>query len=228
MRRCLTAGLLGLTLALAFVGFGGVSSAAYPAQVVTSTFVFGSSASTSLGQMQLVFNGPFTVVSTTGTNLQCEFWTFNFTAATGQYLSGNFTSDNPVSFYVIQAASYRTWQQVGSCGNAGDAIASQLLVTSYSFNVAIPSTGPWLIVFVNASNAKNAGGFLTAILSTEGYTVTQVMMTTMTTNLAYSGASANGQITTIPGFPIASIIIGILIGLVAITLLRRRKSKERT
>lgn len=215
-----------LLLAAFFVslGEGHDPLAAHSDQVVTSTVTVGSSVSTSLSLSEQVFNGPFTVLSTTGTNLPCEFWTFNFTANTGQYVSGNFSSDNPVSFFVVQAASYRGWLRAGTCGNVGDAIASQLITTSYSFNAAIPTSGMWTIVLVNSSNAKNADGSLAAYLSSGSYTVTQPLMATVTTTItsASATASGSGQSTTIDGFPFASIVVGIVVGLVVIAILRRR------
>ena len=206
------------------LGEGHVLLAANSDQVITSTVTTGSGFSTSLSLSQQIFNGPFTVLSTTGTNLPCEFWTINFTANTGQYLSGNFSSDNPVSFFVVQPASYQSWLKGGTCGNEADAIASQLITTSYSFNAAIPTSGAWTIVLVNSSSAKNADGFLAAYLSSGSYTVTQPLMGTVTTTItsASATASGSGQSTTIDGFPFASILVGVIIGLVIIVVLRRR------
>ena len=200
------------------------SFAAYSDQVVTSTVTVGSIVSTSLSLPQRIFNGPFTVLSTTGTNLRCEFWTFTFTADAGQYVSGNFTSDNPVGFFVVQATSYHNWLEGGTCGNVGDAIASQLITTSYSFNAAIPTSGMWTIVLVNSSTAKNADGFLAAYLSSGSYTITQPLMGTMTSTITSPTATASGagQSRTIEGFPFASIVVGVMFGLVAIVVLRRR------
>jgi hypothetical protein len=163
------------------------------------------------------------VLSTTGTNLPCEFWTFNFTATTGQYVSGSFSSDNPVSFFIVPQASYQSWVKAGTCGNAGDAIASQLISTSYNFTrIAIPSSGTWTIVIVNASNAKNADGYVTAYLSTAGYTATQTLIGTVTTTISTPVTSQPTSATGVPGFPIASIILGLMAGFVAIIVLRRR------
>jgi hypothetical protein len=151
----------------------------------------------------------------------------NFTAAVGQYVSGNFTSDNPVSFYIVQVARYQSWLKAGTCGNPGDAIASQPITTEFSFNPAIPSSGTWTIVLVNSSNAKNADGSLTAYLSSGSYTVTQPLMSTLTTTVV---SSAVVQPTTVGGFSPASIVfvvmidlvVGIVGGLITIFILRRR------
>jgi hypothetical protein len=216
--------LLFLTAFFMSLGEERVSLAAHSDQVVTRTVTVGSSVSTLLSLPQQIFNGPFTVLSTTGTNLPCEFWAFNFTADTGQYVSGNFSSDNPISFFVVQTASYQRWLKADTCGNVGDAIVSQLIGTSYSFNAAIPTSGMWTIVFVNSSNAKNADGSLAAYLSLGSYTVTQPLMGTITATITSSSAtvSSSSESTTIDGFPIASIVVGILVGLVAIVILRRR------
>jgi hypothetical protein len=192
-------------------------------QVVTVTL--GTSLSTYISQQEPVFNGPFNVLSTTGTNLPCEFWTVNFTATTGQSLSGNFTSDNPVSFFVVPQATYQSWVKAGTCGSAAESIASQLIATSYRVNgVAIPSGGTWTIVIVNSSSEKNAEGYLSAYLSTNGFTVaqpfTQPISGTITATI--TSTTILNQPTTIPGFPSASIILGILTGLVVTLIMKRR------
>jgi hypothetical protein len=205
---------------------GHISLAARSDQVVTSTVTVGSSTLTSLS-VQQIFNSPFTVLSTTETKLPCEYWTFNFTANTGQYVSGNFTSDNPVSFFLVQVAKYQSWLKAGTCGNAGDAIASQLIATSYGFNAAIPTSGTWTIVLVNSSNAKNADGSLVVYLSSGNYTVTQPLISSMITTISSAGTAgpSSSQSTNIDGFPLASIIAGIMIGLIAIVGVRRRNRR---
>jgi hypothetical protein len=152
----------------------------------------GSSYSTSLVSPQTIYNGPFTVLSTTGTNLPCEFWTANFNASTGQYVSGGFSSNIVLSFFVVPQASYQNWVKAGTCGNAADAIASEQLTTGYSFSpTAIPSSGTWTIVLVNTSNTNNADGTVNAYLSAGGYTVTQPFAGTITSTIT---AFTAGQI----------------------------------
>ena len=193
-----------------------------PGQVFTSTITTGSMVSTAISQAQIL-NRPFTVLSTTGTNLPCEYWAFNFTATVGQYLSGGFSSDNAVSFFVVQQATYQKWVASGVCGNAGDAIASQLFGTGYNFTaLAIPTSGTWTVVIVNSSNARNADGFVTLSLSATVYPVTQPLLRTITTTVTSTSVSASGQSTNIDGFPFASIILGFAVGLVAVVLLKRR------
>ena len=214
--------LLSLAALLSAVGENNVASASHLDQVSTITVLTSISTLPTLGQ---VFNGPFTVLATTGTKLPCELWALNFNATTGQYLTGSINSDIPVSFFVVQQTSYQNWVKAGTCGNLGDAIAGQLLTTTYSINsVAIPNTGTWTIVIVNTSNARNADGYLLAYLSPEPYPVTQpltgtIIMTTMTTTLTTSTALSAQPV---PGFPLYSIVLGIIAGLIAVVMLRRR------
>jgi len=196
-------------------------------QVFTSTTTLGVTVSTSISQSQQLFNGGFTVPATTGTNLACELWALNFTAATGEYVYGNFTTYNPVGFFVVQQPTYQSWVNAGTCGNAAESISTQLITTSYHFNATIPSSGVWAIVFVNSSNAKNADGELLANIApvTGAATFTQpVVLTTTITSLTISSPTATGQAPSIAGFPLFSIILGAALGLIGTLFMRRRKT----
>jgi hypothetical protein len=206
-----------LSLVVLFSTVGGhFASASRPSQVTTSTIE-------SLAPLQQLFNGPFTVLSTTGTNMLCEFWSLNFTATVGQYLTGSFNSDIPVSFYVVRTMAYQDWLRAGTCGSMTDAIAGSLLTTSYGFTpVAIPDSGAWTIVIVNSSNARNADGYLAVYLSSVPLTVTQPLTGTITMTYTSTTASVvSGQ--PVPGFPVSSILLGIMAGLAATIIFRRRK-----
>jgi hypothetical protein len=213
--------LSGLSVFAAVSGENFFTLATAVNQTGTTTATIGTSVTTSLSQRQQLFNQSFTVLSTTGTNLQCEFWNFTFTGNQGQYVIGNFTADTPVDFYIVQDTSYQNWLKQGSCGSATEAIASQQVTMSYSFNAALPNSGRWVIVLVNSSNTRNAGGSITAYLSSGGYTVTEVMLSTITTRGTTETTSTPS--TGIPGFPIESILVGITIGLFAILVLRLRR-----
>jgi len=191
------------------------------------TITVGSSVITSLAQHQQLINSPFKVVSTTGTNLHCEFWNFNFTGNQGQYVAGNFTSDIALDFYVIQDTSYQSWLKVGSCGNVADAITSQLGTMAYSFDVALPSSGRWDLVLVNFSNTRDADGFMVGYLSAGSYTSTQELLSTITPTSTFTSATTPS--TSIPGFPVESIAGGLVAGLAALMILKyRRRRGQRT
>jgi hypothetical protein len=189
-----------------------------PNQVTTSTFE-------SLAPLQQLFNGPFTVLSTTGTNMPCELWALNFTGTIGQYLTGSINSDIAVSFYIVQASAYQNWVKAETCGSMTDAIAGSLLTTSYTFTpVAIPTSGAWTIVIVNSSNARNADGYLAVYLSSLPLTVTQPLTGTIT--MAYTSTTTTSSIASgqpVPGFPASSMLLGIMVGLTVIIMLRRRR-----
>ena len=208
------------------------SSSINSEQIATNTVVLGTTVSTSKSLPQVIFKGPFTVLSTTGTNLPCEFWASNFTAALGDYVSGNFTSDNPVNFFVVQQTKYEDWLKAGTCGTPEDAITSQLITTSYSFDAALPNPGSWLIVLVNTSNAKNADGYLVAYLSTLGYTVTELMTSTIIPTIMRSTTTTTAQPTSIVSFQFApviailGIVVGTAVGLGAILMVSRRRRTE--
>jgi hypothetical protein len=209
------------TLAVIVSGADYVTFASQVNQVRTVTV--GSSLTTSLAQQQQLINSPFKVVSTAGTNLHCQFWNFTFMGNQGQYVAGNFTSDIPLDFYLVQDTSYQSWLKVGSCGNGGDAITSQLSTVAYSFDVALPSSGRWDLVLVNLSNARDADGHVLAYVAAGSYTSTQQLLSTITSTSTFTSSTTPS--TSIPGFPVESIIVGIVTGLVALMILRRRRER---
>jgi hypothetical protein len=201
-------------------------------QTGISTTTLSATISTSLSPRQQLINQSFTVPSTTGTNLQCELWNFTFTGNQGQFISGNFTVNIPLDFYLVQDTNFQNWLKQGTCGTATEAIASQQLTMSYNFSAALPASGRYDLVLVNSSSTNNAGGSITAYLSSQGYTMTEVMLSTITTAGVTPGTSPGTTETSqptatlstnIPGFPIESILAGIIIGLIAILILRFRK-----
>jgi hypothetical protein len=189
-----------------------------------STITIGSSLTTSLVQQQQLFNSAFKVNSTAGTNLPCERWNFNFTANQGQYVAGNFTSDIPLDFYLVQDTKYQSWLKVGSCGNGADAVTSQLSTMTYSFGEPLPSSGSWEIVLVNLSSARDADGHLVAYIAAGSYTSTQQLLSTTTMTSTFTSATTPS--TSIPGFPVESILVGMVTGLVALMILRRRRGQS--
>lgn len=220
--------MLGASLLLAVVGSdGNITIATQANQAATSTVTVGSSLTTSQTQPQLLINRGFKVISTTGTNLQCQRWNFTFMASQGQYVSGNFTSDIPLDFYLVQDSSYQDWLSSGSCGNAGEATVSNRTTTSSHFDVALPSPGKWDFVLVNFSNSRDADGSIAAYLSSGSYTITQPLLSTTTVTSTQLNATTNPSTTNIAGFPVESIAIGLIAGLVALMLLRHRRLRRR-
>ncbi len=220
--------LCGLSAFAAFSGGNFFTLATGVNQTGMSTTTLSATISTSLSPRQQLINQSFTVPSTTGTNLQCELWNFTFIGNQGQYISGNFTVNSPVDFYLVQDTNYQNWLKQGTCGTVTEAIASQQLTMSYNFSAALPTSGRYDIVLVNSSGTNNAGGSITAYLSSQGYTMTEVMQSTITTTGVTPGTTETTQptatlSTNIPGFPIESILAGIIIGLIAILILRFRK-----
>jgi len=186
------------------------------------TITLATSTITSQSQLQTLINRAFVVNSTTGTNHQCEKFNFSFTGNQGQYVSGNFTSYISLDFYIISDQSYQNWLKSGSCGNSPDAIVSQLNTMSYGFSVALPSSGLWDIVLVNFSNTRNASGFMMASVSFGSYTVTKTLLGTLTLASTFTNTTATPS-AGIPGFPVESIAVGIIMGVIALMVLRGRR-----
>ena len=192
-------------------------------QVITSTT--GSSVVTSQSPPQQLFNTAFTVNATAYSH-GCGTFNLTFNSTQGQYVSGNFTSDIPLGIFITQDSSYQTWLKSGGCASFPSSIASQPPTMSYAFNLALPNSGLWDIILVNYSTTRNADGFMTAYLSYLGSTFTEPLLSTITqTSLVQSVMTASSTTGTsgIPGFQAESIIIGIILGLAALILLRRRR-----
>ena len=180
---------------------------------------------TSLSQAQRLFNSAFSINATTSSN-SCQKFNLSFNGTQGQYVSGNFTSDVPLGIFITQDSSYQTWLTSGGCASFPSSIVSQPPTTTYAFNLALPYSGLWDIVLVNYSTTRNADGFMTAYLSYSGSTFTQPLLSTITqTSLVQSATteSITTGTTGIPGFQAESIIIGIILGLAALIMLRRRR-----
>ena len=172
------------------------------------TITVGSTTSTSL--FQQIVNRAFKVVSTAGGTLHCQLYNVTFLGSQGQFVSGNFTSDIPLNFYIVPDPIFQNWARSENCGNAGTAIASQLNTTAYNFNVAFTSSGPWDFVFVNFSN-RDADVFMVAYLSPIGYTTTQPVLSTSTSTFTSATAPA------VPVFPVESLTIIAVVGVIVLT-----------
>jgi len=192
-------------------------------QVITSTT--GSSVITTQSPPQQLFNSAFRINATTQIS-GCETFNLAFNATQGQYISGNFSSDVSLGFFITQDSSYQTWLKSGGCASFPSSIISQPPTNSYAFNLALPNSGLWDIVLVNYSTSRNADGFMTAYLEVLGSTLTEPLLTTITeTNIVSSVVTlqtAPGN-SGIAGFQPESIIIGIILGLAALILLRRKR-----
>lgn len=191
-------------------------------QVITATA--GSSVVTSQSQPQQLFNSAFKVNATASSN-SCQTFSLTFNSTQGQYVSGNFTSDIPLGFFIAQDSNYQLWLKSGGCASFPPSVTSQVPNTTYAFNLALPSSGMWDIVLVNYSTTRNADGFMSAYLSFLGSTFTEPLLSTITqTNLVQSVMTVSTTGTSgIPGFQAESIIIGIILGLGILMLVRRRR-----
>jgi hypothetical protein len=181
---------------------------------------------TTTSQLQQIFNSAFTINATTSSS-SCQIFHLAFNVTQGQVVSGNFTSDVPLGFFITQDSNYQTWLNSGGCASFPASTVSQPPTTSFAFNPSLSSSGLWEIVLVNYSTTRNADGFMTAYLSSFGSTFTETLLSTVTqTNQTQSVMTTSATTVTpgIPGFPAESIIIGIILGLAAVIFLRRYRN----
>lgn len=194
-------------LALLSTAYGAFASGDSANQVATVTVGM----TTITPQSQKIVDGAFKVVSIAGTPLACQLYNFTFQVGQGQYLSGNFTSDVPLNFYIVPQQVLQNWSASGSCGIAADAVASQTDSTTYSFNVALTNSGMWSIVLVNSYN-RDADGFMLANLSQIGYTTTQPVLSTTTISPSTTASTPFA----VPASKIEPIAIILLIGILVL------------
>ena len=195
-------------LALLSTVYGAFASGVSMNQVSTVT----AGMTTITPQPQQVVDRAFKVVSIAGTALGCQLYNFTFQGSQGQYLSGNFTSDVPLNFYIVPQQILQSWSTSGSCGIATDAIASQTNSTTYAFNVALTSSGMWSIVLVNSFN-RDADGFMLANLTQIGYTTAQPVLSTTTITPSTTATT----LLTVPPVQVGPIAIILLIGILVLT-----------
>jgi hypothetical protein len=161
-----------------------------------------------------------------------------FTAKQGQVVSMNLTSSSAISFFVLKGPDFDEWLKGGQCTVTGALVEAQD-VTYYYGELVVPDDGHYYFLFLNFFHDKAAKVGLTAKIKTGVATEFSSVITTTVTSQTYLTvsetfvATATKTLTSIrteqvgfagiPGFPVEAILVGLAGGLVALTLIRRRK-----
>jgi hypothetical protein len=122
----------------------------------------------------------------------------------------------------------------GCSGPFEGEVASTSLASAYSLNWSNPPAGQYYVVLIYSGGI---GSIVTPVFlvatSTQEQTSTILSVTTaqmtfpvtqIMTSLQVSQITTSNPVTSIPGFPIESLLVGLLIGLAILLLKRPRKS----
>jgi guanyl-specific ribonuclease Sa len=207
-----------------------LTTSTQPSTIVVDT----ETMTTNQTQSRSIFSAPVTIPGTHGV---CGiYFQQPFNATAGSTLSGTFTSNSKVDFYVMTQGVFHSWShQVVAGGNCtpSSLILSQHDTTSYNFTTTIPSTGLYQII-VNNLSESTVTAQLTASLSTTtpsmatvtvySTTMQEYVQTIMQNSTGTLQASSGSMNTTLP---IAIGVIIIILAVVAYTIRTKRNSSKK-
>src|SRR5208337_1039386 len=123
-----------------------------------------TSTTTAFTTQRTLFSQPVTI-DKAGIKYDCIYYPGHliFTAGHGDMITGSFTSDSPVSFYVVSESYAQSWG-VGtgllkSCtptGTKDDVLVAEPDVTSLSIAFTINNPGTYRFVFINNNKSNPA------------------------------------------------------------------------
>lgn len=147
------------------------------ASTVTSqqyTTTVGETTFTNIPSSVNIFSGMFPM-SQLDAQFGCGITAVPFYATQGQSVSGTFSSDNPIGFYIMSFPNFERWVycDANSLSSMPPTIGGTDSATTYSFNVMIPQSGEWMLVYVIGKGTANVNANVN--LSTPIYTVTEQM-----------------------------------------------------
>jgi hypothetical protein len=192
-----------------------ISGLNQPAQTVTSTVTTSS-----------VFSGGFLVPAVPKGSVDCGMYKdYVFNAAAGP-ITGTVTSNyTEVNFEIASISDFNIWAPYGAgtnCQGPEHAIVAYEAVTSNTFSANIPSNGYYVMTFINIPADKAA-----YVNISMNYPYAYAVKTTsysLQTQLQ-TETSVGNPLTSIPGFPAESILVGFLLALAILVTKRSRKAR---
>jgi hypothetical protein len=204
---------------------------------VYSSYTIGeTTATTTVTQSPVnIYSGTFSMSpSGLGSQYGCYTDYVSFNATQGQYVSGTFSSDQPVEFAVINNLASWTYCEAPPPSIAGPAGT----VRAYSFYAMIPQSGLWYLAFV-LGIYLTAHINLTATLSrgSTSYTETLPIVSTALYSQTFTSSVAEISTSLVPAsavlgltdgsfIALAVIVIGILALLTAYLILKSRTTHK--
>ena len=160
---------------------------------------------------------------------QCSLLSLPFTAPVRSVLSGEFSTDAPVDFYILSQTDFTAFTQAGTCqlpATVNPLFSSFDTTGAYNQYTSMPisTNGTYLYVFVyrNAGLSHLTSGYATISLSYPSSVTFQTATSHNTVVMTFSTVTSS----TTPEFPIWTILLDfiILIGLVGLLLRRKLHS----
>jgi hypothetical protein len=166
-----------------------------------------------------------------------DYWNLTVNPGTSE-ITGTIGPDNTrIGFYIMTQQQYNDFKNsvAGDCAGPwnGDVVVESL-TSAYALNWTNPPPGSYYVVFFNYGSsfpittpfflvATSAQEQTSTIYSVAAAGVTVPTTETMT-SLQVSQIAASSPLTSIPGFPWESLLVGFLIGLAILLLKRSRKT----
>ena len=177
----------------------------------------------------------------------------NFSAPAAS-ISGTIESDSPIDVYLSSLADFNNWASlnatvttksatvtatvtyvtVPNCNGPNHVIVAKPAITSYNFTLTLPSSGQYIAIFLNKSKTHTANVNVTvysnsvaAYTSTSYSTIEQNILITETslTPPTAQTSESNAGSTEFSPLIIGGIVAAVAIALLAVFLLRARRSK---
>jgi len=195
--------LLVVLLASSVVGITYATSDS-PAQVVTSysfaTIPVSTITWTSTTQQNLVSDS--FALSAPGPSYGCEYQIEDFNASAGSVV-GTLTSDHTVDFYFLTRAVFDQWRTHGTCDGPDSYLDVRTETTNYTFNVTVPTSGEYILLFINQWKSYTCNITITANsgATTVTYTTTSDSFSEQTfysTESMSESYSSEGMSTSLP------------------------------
>jgi len=203
-----------------------------PVPITVSTYTL---TSTMMRNLTSVYSGTFSLPTLVGA---CSVYAVPFSAAQGDFLSGSFSANNPVNFYVGMQGSINDWaRSVAACmGPPANVLAvpncnatPNCATKSSNFTLTIPQTGKWAFAFVGVQADVNLNAILQSntIYTTTGRMISTGFQTTGTQVTTVQPVTQPPSVSNTTSTPQNTLILAAIAAVIILTLLFVRSRKTR-
>ena len=202
-----------------------ISGLNQPAQTVTSTVTI-SSVFTTIQTSSNAYSGGYLVPAVSKGSTDCGTYKHYVFNASAVPITGTVTSNSTeLNFEVASLSDFNVWAPNGvgiNCRGPENAIVTYEAVTSNTFSANLPSNGYYVMTFINTP-ADKAAYVNISMNYPYAYTIKTTSYTLQTQ--LQTETSVGNPLTSIPGFPVESILVGFLLALAILVAKRSRKTR---